>query len=96
MSIPWLTPAPQDLFLIRHIRGMRSCWSGEDDQLVGGVDVTVVVRWGPGSTLGCGTRMARPVRNGWGPGAKWEALRNPASSRPDRQAREVGSGPRRV
>jgi hypothetical protein len=50
---------------------MRSCWSGEDDQLVGGLDVTVVVRWVPGSTLGCGTRMARPVRNGWGPGAKW-------------------------
>jgi hypothetical protein len=50
---------------------MRSCWSGEDDQLVGGVAVTVVVRWVPGLTLGCGTRMARPVRNGWGPGAKW-------------------------
>jgi hypothetical protein len=50
---------------------MRSCWSGEDDQLVGGVAVTVVVRWVPGLTLGCGTRMARPVRNDWGPGAKW-------------------------
>ena len=55
------------------VRGevMRSCWSGEADQLVGGVDVTVVVRCVPGSTLRCGTRMARPVRNGWGPGAKW-------------------------
>jgi hypothetical protein len=56
---------------IRHIRGMRSCWSGEDDQLVGGEDVTVVVRWVLGSTPGCGRRMARPVGNGWGPGAKW-------------------------
>jgi hypothetical protein len=27
--------------------GIRSCWSGEDDQLVGGVDVTVVVRSWP-------------------------------------------------
>jgi integrase len=29
---------------------MRSCWSGEDDQLLGGVDVTVVVRCVPTST----------------------------------------------
>jgi hypothetical protein len=43
---------------------MRSCWSGEDDQLVGGVDVAVVVRWGPGSTRRCGTRMARAVTGG--------------------------------
>jgi hypothetical protein len=33
-----------DLMLIRHIRGMRSCWSGEDDQLNGRMEVTVVVR----------------------------------------------------
>src|SRR4029450_910449 len=49
---------------------MRSCWSGEDDQVVGGVAVTVVVRWVPGLTLGCGTRMARPVGDDWGPGAE--------------------------
>jgi hypothetical protein len=30
---------------------MRSCWSGEDDQLVGGVDVTVVVRSIPGLSV---------------------------------------------
>jgi hypothetical protein len=30
--------------LIRHIRGMRSCWSGDDDQLNGRMEVTVVVR----------------------------------------------------
>ena len=29
-------------FQPRHIQGMHSSWSGEDDQLVGGVDVTVV------------------------------------------------------
>jgi hypothetical protein len=43
---------------------MRSCWSGEVDQLVGVVDVTVVVRWVPGLTIRCGTRVARLVRNG--------------------------------
>jgi hypothetical protein len=32
------------VILIRHIRGMRCCWSGEDDQLMGGATVTVVVR----------------------------------------------------
>ena len=34
---------------------------GEDDQLVGGVDVTVVVRWVPELSVGCGTRVARLV-----------------------------------
>ena len=46
--------------------GWGSCWSGEYEQLVGGVDVTVVVRWVPGLTLGCGTRMARQVRTAGG------------------------------
>jgi hypothetical protein len=41
---------------------MRSCWSGENDQLVVGVDVTVVVRWLPGLPARCGTRVARPLR----------------------------------
>jgi hypothetical protein len=47
-----------DLIPIRHIRGMRSCWSGEDDQLMGGPTVTVVVRSIPTLTFRYGTRMA--------------------------------------
>jgi hypothetical protein len=69
-------PAVHGLILIRHIRGMRSCWSGEDDQLNSRMEVTVVVRSIPGLTLGCGTRMARPVRSGWGPGA-WRRCPDP-------------------
>ena len=38
-------------FQPRHIRGMRSCWSGEDDQLNGRMEVTVVVRWVPGLSV---------------------------------------------
>jgi hypothetical protein len=68
----------RDLILIRHIRGMRSCWSGEDDQLVGGVDVTVVVRWGPGLTLRCGTRMARAVIGGANQGDRRGRERTPS------------------
>jgi len=41
----------RDLILIRHIRGMRSCWSGEDDQLNGRMEVTVVVRSIPGLSV---------------------------------------------
>jgi uncharacterized protein len=33
-----------------------------DIQLMGPARLTVAVRWGPGLTLRCGTRMARPVR----------------------------------
>jgi hypothetical protein len=58
--------------------GMRSCWSGEDDQLVGGVDVTVVVRWGPGLTLRCGTRMARAVIGGANQGDRRGRERTPS------------------
>ena len=56
----------------RHIRGMRSCWSGEDSQLVGDVDVTVVVRY-----LGTGIDPSMWHANGTtgeerpGAGAKW-------------------------
>jgi hypothetical protein len=63
-NAPGIDPGPgrptRGLILIRHIRGMRSSWSGEDDQLVGGVDVTVVVRSVPGLPARCGTRVARP------------------------------------
>jgi hypothetical protein len=57
---------------------MRSCWSGEDDQLVGGVDVTVIVRWGPGLTLRCGTRMARAVIGGANQGDRRGRERTPS------------------
>jgi hypothetical protein len=71
VSLPAHDPPcmPGSLIHIRHIRGMRSSWSGEDDQLNGRMEVTVVVRSCPWLTVPCGTRMARPVRNGWGPGA---------------------------
>jgi hypothetical protein len=32
-----------------------------DDQLIGGVELTVVVRWVPGLPVRCGTRVARPA-----------------------------------
>src|SRR4029450_3695747 len=35
-----------------------------DNQPIGSARLTVAVRWGPGLTLRCGTRMARPVRRG--------------------------------
>src|SRR5829696_1933762 len=41
---------------------MRSSWSSEDDQLTGPARLTVAVRWRPGLTVRCGTRMARPGR----------------------------------
>jgi imidazolonepropionase-like amidohydrolase len=44
-------PCTWDLILIRHIRGMRSSWSGEDDQLNGRMEVTVVVRSIPGLSV---------------------------------------------
>jgi hypothetical protein len=40
-------------------RARRSSWSGEDDQLNGRMEVTVVVRSCPWLTVPCGTRMAR-------------------------------------
>jgi hypothetical protein len=51
-----------DLILLRHIRGMRSSWSSEGRPAYGPARLTVAVRWGPGLTRRCGTRMARPVR----------------------------------
>jgi hypothetical protein len=62
------------LILIRTVRGMRSCWSSGDGQLMGGARVTVVVRWAPGLSVRCGTRVARPARRNLtqGPaGAPW-------------------------
>src|SRR5215218_10044713 len=56
-----------DLILIRHIRGMRSCWSSEGRPAYEPARLSVAVRWGPGLTLRCGTRMARPVRPARGP-----------------------------
>jgi hypothetical protein len=53
-------------FQPRHIRGMRSCWSGEDDQLVGGLDVTVVVRCVPGQTASC---CCSPSMQDWASGS---------------------------
>ena len=44
-------PAVHGLILIRHVRGMRSCWSGEDDQLNSRMEVTVVVRSIPGLSV---------------------------------------------
>jgi hypothetical protein len=38
---------------------MRSRWSRGDGQLIGDVRVTVVVRWVPSVSVGCGTQMAR-------------------------------------
>jgi hypothetical protein len=55
----------------------RSPWSGEDDQLVGAVDVTVVVRWVPGSMWQAnGTTGEERL----GAGGEVEALRPPARS----------------
>jgi hypothetical protein len=48
--------------LIRHIRGMRSCCWSEGRQLFRAVELTVVVRYVPGLTVRCGTRVAWPVR----------------------------------
>jgi hypothetical protein len=55
----------------------RSPWSGEDDQLVGAVDVTVVVRWVPGS-MWHANGMTGEER--LGAGGEVEALRPPARS----------------
>ena len=52
------------LILIRTVRGMRSCWSSGDGQLMGGARVTVVVRWAPGLSVFCGTRVAREDERG--------------------------------
>jgi len=46
--------------LVRHIRGMRSSWSRGGRPAGRPVRLTVAVRWGPGLTVRCGTRMARP------------------------------------
>jgi hypothetical protein len=48
-------PAVHGLIRIRHIRGMRSSWSGEGNQLNGRMEVTVVVRLIPG----CPSDVAR-------------------------------------
>jgi hypothetical protein len=44
-------PAVHGLIRIRHIRGMRSYWSGKGDQLNGRMEVTVVVRLIPGLSV---------------------------------------------
>jgi hypothetical protein len=51
-----------DVILVRRIRGMRSSWSGEDDQLNGRMEVTAVVCSIPGLSVRCGIRVARPAR----------------------------------
>jgi hypothetical protein len=61
---PPLIPAPQDLFLIRHVRGMRSCWLREGRPAGRPARLTVAVRWGPVLPARCGTRMARPCLPG--------------------------------
>jgi hypothetical protein len=42
--------------------GCVQAGSAEDDQLIGGVQLTVVVRWLPGLPVRCGTRVARHAR----------------------------------
>jgi hypothetical protein len=53
VSLPAHGPpcVPGSLIRIRHIRGMRSYWSGEGDQLNGRMEVTVVVRLIPGLSV---------------------------------------------
>jgi hypothetical protein len=58
VSLAGRAPAGE-FILIRHIRGMRSCWWSEDGQLIRLVVLTVTVRSIPGLSVRCGTRVAR-------------------------------------
>jgi hypothetical protein len=51
-----------DLILIRTVRVLCSSWPRGDGQLMGGMDMTVVVRWVPCVSVRCGTRVARLAR----------------------------------
>jgi hypothetical protein len=54
-----------------------------DDQLIGGVELTVVVRWVPGLPVRCGTRVARPAGDEGGSdldGARQARAYNPCRS----------------
>jgi Transposase len=66
-SRTWATGRSSGIFNPGTFAGCVLAGRARDDQLVGPARLTVTVRWGPGLTLRCGTRMARPVRPARGP-----------------------------